>query len=89
MSLDDLARLTEGYSGADIKLLCRDAAMSPMRAIIAGKSAAEIRALKGSDALDFALRSADFAAALDKIKPSVDTKEAAQFAKWQKEFGSL
>lgn len=43
-----LGSLSEGYSGADIKMLCRDAAMAPMRRAIAGKSPDDIRRMKDS-----------------------------------------
>ena len=43
-----LGDLSEGYSGADIKMLCRDAAMAPMRRAIAGKSPDDIRRMKES-----------------------------------------
>lgn len=43
-----LGSLSDGYSGADIKMLCRDAAMAPMRRAIAGKSPDDIRRMKES-----------------------------------------
>jgi len=30
MNLNELARLTEGYTGADIKLICREAAVAAL-----------------------------------------------------------
>jgi katanin p60 ATPase-containing subunit A1 len=44
--LDALAKATEGYSGADVTNVCRDAAMMSMRRLIAGKTPADIRRLK-------------------------------------------
>ena len=34
VSLDSIAKKTEGYSGADIRLLCKEAAMKPMRRLM-------------------------------------------------------
>ena len=43
MDFEELAALTEGYSGDDITNVCRDAAMNGMRAKIAGKTPEQIR----------------------------------------------
>ena len=43
VDFDELARLTEGYSGDDLTNVCRDAAMNGMRRKILGKSPEEIR----------------------------------------------
>jgi hypothetical protein len=43
-----LGELSDGYSGADIKMLCRDAAMAPMRRAITGKGPEDIRRMKES-----------------------------------------
>ena len=50
VDLDTLAARLEGYSGADVQLVCRDAALAPMRAAIAGKSPEEIVSLQSRGA---------------------------------------
>ena len=88
LDMNELADLTDGYSGADIHLLCRDWSMAPLRRLIDGKSAEQIRDLQDSPALDFALTLEDFKFTVEKIKPSVDPNDKRKFEKWQKQYGS-
>lgn len=86
-----VARDCEGFSGADLKVVCRDAAMRPMRRLAAaGKTPEQLRALcdGGALALDAALTADDFAQALSRTRPSVAAADTARFAEWAKEFGS-
>ncbi len=43
--VDLLTCSSQGYSGADISLICRDASLMSMRRAIEGKSPEEIRAM--------------------------------------------
>jgi len=89
LELRSIARDMEGFSGADVKLVCRDASMMPMRRLVHDKSPLEIRALKDAGAeLDLTLERADFEEALRRTKPSVDQKDIPKFLAWDKEFAS-
>ncbi len=55
IDLDQLSRMTVGYSGADVEALCREAAMNALR----------------QDANANEVRLDDFRMAMDKIKPSI------------------
>nr|CCC93342.1 putative katanin [Trypanosoma congolense IL3000] len=81
---------TEGFSGADMNLLVRDAAMMPMRRLIADRSPAEIAAMKeGGKMVVSPVTMNDFEDALKKIQPSVSKCSISQFEKWAEELGSL
>ena len=55
VNLEELARATKGYSGADIEALCREAALNALRRDLNAKEVTK----------------ADFDAAMEKIGPSI------------------
>eukprot|EP01047_Picozoa_sp_COSAG01_P020428 COSAG01_NODE_1163_length_11454_cov_3.546808_3_plen_82_part_00 len=80
--------MVEGYSGADIKQICRDAAMAPMRRAVIGKSPDDIRRMKERGELEVSLRLSDFEDAIRRIQPSVSGMDSARYEAWAAEFGS-
>jgi len=87
VSLIQLAQSTEGYSGADITNVCRDASMMSMRRMIAGKTGEEIRQMKKED-MDSPITQQDFDEALNRVQSSVGKNDMEKYEKWMKEFGS-
>ena len=84
-----LARQTEGYSGADIHLLCREASMQPMRRLIEGRSPQEIQRMRQEGVLASpTVHMADFQDAIRNTRPSVSASDLRQFSEWDKAFGS-
>lgn len=81
---------TEGYSGADIKGLAREAAMGPVRDVrtragmMSGK---EISTLSAKDVRPVSFK--DCRAALRRIKPSVGSAELVRYESWNDKFGSF
>ena len=97
--LPQIAQATHGYSGADIELLCREAAMKPVRRLMTrlqgvslaasaagsrGMGAPDVQVLLSQDPVSMD----DVAAALASTKPSSDGK-VDKYTKWQSEFGSV
>lgn len=72
---------TEGFSGADMTQLCREAALGPIRSIqlsdIATISAEQVRPILYSD----------FQEALKTVRPSVSSKDLELYEEWNKTFG--
>ena len=87
VSFDDLARRTDGYSGADLQLACRDASMMPMRRAVEGKSPQEILELHSTGALEGSVGDEDFELALQYTQPSVNREELHAYVMWNKEYG--
>ena len=86
---DKLTALTEGYSGADIASVCREAAMMPMRKEISnGKSIMQIQEMK-EDLANVALTMSDFEAALKNISKSVSQGQLKEYEEWMSQFGSV
>ncbi|XP_046765171.1 katanin p60 ATPase-containing subunit A-like 1 isoform X2 [Gallus gallus] len=87
ISLEEIAEKIEGYSGADITNVCRDASLMAMRRRINGLTPEEIRALSKEE-LQMPVTKGDFELALKKISKSVSAADLEKYEKWMAEFGS-
>lgn len=79
--IKELASLSKGYSGADLKSLSTESAYVPIREQIENLeniSADEIRAVN----ID------DFKVSLDLVKPSVNQDDLSKYLDWNEKFGS-
>ena len=86
-NLVQIASILDGYSGADITNVCRDASMMAMRRRIAGLSCEEIRALS-KDEIELPVSGEDFREAIQKVNKSVSAEDLVKYEKWMTEFGS-
>merc|ERR1712071_657285 len=82
-----IAELLDGYSGADITNVCRDASMMSMRRKIAGLRPDQIRQLPKEE-LDLPVTMMDFMEAVEKCNKSVSADDLDRYEKWMREFGS-
>ncbi|CAB3234707.1 unnamed protein product [Arctia plantaginis] len=77
----EVAGLTEGYSGADMRSLCSEAAMGPVRSVplsqIVSIDRNKVRPVNFQD----------FVNALQRVKPSVSQDDLGQYVKWNKTYG--
>lgn len=80
-----LAEQTEGYSGSDIHVVCKEGAMAPVRRLLERIEKGE-QNLSLTDVQSVALT--DIEAALKRTKPSAQ-KVSQQYLEWQDQFGSL
>ncbi|QSZ28782.1 hypothetical protein DSL72_003287 [Monilinia vaccinii-corymbosi] len=78
--IQELVRLTDGFSGSDITALAKDAAMGPLRSLgekLLEMSMDDIRPMQIQD----------FKASLINIRPSVSKQGLQEFEDWAREFG--
>eukprot|EP00698_Gefionella_okellyi_P022092 TRINITY_DN7275_c0_g1_i1.p1 TRINITY_DN7275_c0_g1~~TRINITY_DN7275_c0_g1_i1.p1 ORF type:complete len:515 (+),score=156.78 TRINITY_DN7275_c0_g1_i1:54-1598(+) len=87
VDLAKLANQLEGYSGADITNVCRDASLMAMRRRIKGLTPQEIRALPKSEMLT-PITTEEFQEAVAKVSKSVGAQDIEKFQKWMDEFGA-
>ena len=87
VDLSAIASRLDGYSGADITNVCRDASMMSMRRKIAGLRPEQIRQL-AKEELDLPVSVQDFYEAISKCNKSVSKKDIERYQAWMKEFGS-
>lgn len=78
----EIARLCDGYSGADIRNLCSEASLGPLRSIdsklIEKIQASEVRSLLMED----------FENAFKTVRSSVSPKDLDQYVAWDQTYGS-
>ncbi|TMW52710.1 hypothetical protein DOY81_002233 [Sarcophaga bullata] len=87
VDLGDIAKKLDGYSGADITNVCRDASMMSMRRRIAGLTPEEIRQL-AKEEVDLPVSNQDFIEAISRCNKSVSQADLDKYEKWMAEFGS-
>lgn len=80
--IEELVHKTRGYSASDLKSLCKEAAMMPLRKLKGG-----ILTVKAEDIEK--VENADFLKALVAIKPSVKTSSLKHLEDWNTKFGSI
>lgn len=88
VDLKNIAKKLDGYSGADITTVCRDASMMIMRRRIAGLTPEEIRNLPKQE-FDLPVTLKDFEDAISKCNKSVSKEDLEKYEKWINEFGSF
>lgn len=87
LDIPEIASRLDGYSGADITNVCRDACMMVMRRRIQGLTPEQIRSLSGEE-LDLPVTFLDFEEAMRKINKSVSPEDLKKYEKWMAEYGS-
>ncbi|GAA6099364.1 katanin p60 ATPase-containing subunit A1 [Tachysurus ichikawai] len=87
VDMEKIAEQMEGYSGADITIVCRDASLMAMRRRIEDLTPEEIRNIS-RDEMHMPTTMEDFATALKKVSKSVSAVDLQKYEKWMAEFGS-
>jgi katanin p60 ATPase-containing subunit A1 len=87
VDLNSIAEKLDGYSGADVTTVCRDASMMGMRRLIEGLSIEQIQAIPKEN-LNIPAKMNDFLEVLKKVSPSVSKNDLEKYEKWMQEFGS-
>ena len=88
LSLPEVASWLDGYSGADVTNVCRDAAMITMRRRIAGLKTSEIRSL-GREELDVPVTMEYFKEAVKKCNKNVSSEDLEKYKVWMEAFNPL
>jgi len=80
--------LSDGYSGADIATVCKDASMLGLRRLLAGRSVAEIKAMAQEQLSQEAITRADFETVFQTVKSTAGKSDLEKYREWMREFGS-
>lgn len=84
-----IAESTEGYSGADLHLVVREAAMVGLRVLLEGLTPAQVKERRDANELQPPKVSMkDITDAINSVQPSVSQVDVSRFEAWASEFGS-
>jgi spastin len=81
--LNELAKLTEGYSGSDLTALAKDAALGPIRGI----NSEELKTMDVGKMRSISMK--DFKDSLKKVRPSVSAQLLAALETWNRSYGDV
>jgi katanin p60 ATPase-containing subunit A1 len=87
ISIDELARRTEGFSGRDLANLCQEAVSRMILELNPEMQKLTVKELEGYKLAHRPLTEDDFGAALAKIKPATQPGDMEKYVKWKEEFG--
>ena len=82
VDLDSLARRTEGYVGADLEAVCREAAMAASREFVHSVSPEEV----GESVGNVRITADHFEQALDEVNPSVTAETRERYEEIERQF---
>ncbi|KAM9425774.1 katanin p60 ATPase-containing subunit A-like 2 [Pholidichthys leucotaenia] len=88
LDYETLAKETDGYSGSDLKLVCREAAMRPVRKIFDVLESHPDGDTDMSAILLETITTAEFVAAMARTKPSARSL-MDRYAAWEREYQSV
>ncbi|XP_043479792.1 fidgetin-like protein 1 [Leptopilina heterotoma] len=80
--IEEIGRLADGYSGADVTNLCKEASMGPIRSVPID----QMENIRPDDIRKITID--DFKKALTFVRPSVSQADLAVYLDWDKTYGS-
>ena len=80
--MDEIVEETRRYSGADLRALCQEAAILPLR-----KMSGDIRNIMADSIRP--LNKEDFLDSLKQVKPTVSIDDLDKLKEWNETFGSF
>ncbi|TKR86688.1 hypothetical protein L596_011227 [Steinernema carpocapsae] len=83
--LQEIAEITDGYSGADMRQLCHEASLAPIRDV--DQSSVNIEDVSADEIRPICIE--DFQKAVKVVRPTVVEEDLVAYKEWDKKFGCL
>lgn len=81
-NVEKISELTQGYSGADVTNLCKEASMGPIRSI----PFSQLENISSDQVRQVTMQ--DFVEAIQCVRPSVSQADLSVYLEWDKTYGS-